>query len=138
VDGSATRPFVIPGQPRDLQFYGPFVGMFFDRAEWSGPAVRLTGIQPARKPLLFIGSIAEGSAVRSASDNSISKCAPLPLVIPTEAKRRDLRLLFALPPRHPFQLASDDKPTATRPAVRFGDYNSGMHCWQRRAPGVSA
>jgi hypothetical protein len=24
--------FVIPGEPRDLQFRGPFVEMFFDRA----------------------------------------------------------------------------------------------------------
>jgi hypothetical protein len=36
--GVTTLPFVIPSEPGDLQFRGPILGMFFDRAQRTSAA----------------------------------------------------------------------------------------------------
>ena len=63
-------PLSSRAKPRDLQFCGPFLEMFFDKAApeiWvsavKGPAVHSNSTQLNRKPpLLFIGSAAEGGS----------------------------------------------------------------------------
>jgi hypothetical protein len=36
LNGSTALPLSLRAQPRDLQFYGPFLEMFFDRAKRLG------------------------------------------------------------------------------------------------------